>query len=164
MQDISNQHFLLSCRRCIALDDLHSLPRGNILHICSAATGLDVTALLDELCHGLQGFLEDQVILEADLAMGLLYLPQASAAQALICLNIHICISCKNVIANVAFHCQLEQQLADTVSEYTECSLQHGTEDSWQIVFRMPGMEISAIEKDCFFNEFTHAFTVVLPE
>jgi hypothetical protein len=68
------------------------------------------------------------------------------------------------VIANVAFHCQLEQQLADAVSEYAERSLQHGTEDSWQIVFRTSGMEISAIEKDCFFNEFTHALTVVLPE
>ena len=96
--------------------------------------------------------------------MGLLYLPQASAAQALVCLNIHIRIGGEDVIANIAFHCQLEQQLADAVSEYAERPLQNGTEDSWQIVFRTPGMEISAIEKDCFFNKFTHAFTAVLPE
>ena len=69
----------------------------------------------------------------------------------------------ENVIPDVAFHRQLEKQLADSISEHAERSLQNGTEDAGQIVFRPPGVEIAVVEQNRLLHKLTHAFAAILP-
>ena len=52
---------------------------------------------------------------------------------------------------------------ADSISEHAERTLQNGTEDAGQIVFRPPGVEIAVVEQNRLLHKLTHAFAAILP-
>jgi len=67
-----------------------------------------------------QGFLEDQIVLERNLSVGLLHFTNAAASQFLIGQHIHVRVSSEDVISDVVLHRQFEQQLADAIAQMAD--------------------------------------------
>ena len=129
-----NQLFLLLRDRPVAGKKLNAFPCGNVAHIAFGSAGLNITAFLYEPGHGLQRLLEDQIILEGNLSVGLLHLPDTAAAKALVGLHINVSICGKDMIGDVAFHSQLKKQLPDPIPEHANRTGQNLRQNLRQII------------------------------
>lgn len=108
LQQSFDELFLLLGRRLGALDDLHTVPRGDILHISRCLAILDVAAFLYQPRHVLLLLMEQQHVLERDVAVSCRHLTNTAAAHLAVLIACHIHVTAQQMVGHVVFYHQLE--------------------------------------------------------
>ena len=95
-----------------------------------------------------------QNLRERDLSICPQYLLIAHTAHFLVCCRVNIRVRRKDVIADVLLDSLFQKQFADAVTKHTEDSFQRFSEDFRQEVSGVFALQITAVEQNCFCNEF----------
>ena len=105
--------------------------------------------------------MEQQHVLEGDVAMGGCHLADAAAAHLAVLVTGHIHVTAQQMVCHVVLYHQLEQQSAQPVAEHAQRSFQHLLHCMGQVCTCFICVNITVIESYCLFNEFTLAAAIV---